>query len=274
MARFMGRASRRWLAPGCAVAVAILLAACRSVSFVLPGQGGTPGDASASPRTPDHQLQRGAPRTLGQLLPRAEDPASSSRWPAAVLAAMLVSISAGAPALAQESDTASLLRIRQKALEAALANAEQKAREKEQEAAQLERAEELLKKLDSSKGVEIATEETEFKKQEDFQKKVLKDLEKKAEVPQADEKAPLAVQFFKNFFNKQQAKKAEVVQEAKKGVELRSKVIDDLDSRRANAKKAAEEAAEISARLESLAKTARETADKARQLADADVVYK
>jgi len=280
-------------------------------------------------------------------------------WAASVAAAaMLLGFVTGAsPVLAQAKDAAQLADVKAKALESAVMNAQKIAKERESQVDQLDKAESLLKKLESNKTVEFSVKADNLKKQEAVREKIMEDLDKKAakvekavpkpvetpkaaapakvETPKAvvatpkpapakveaptpakvetpapakvetpkpaepkveaakveapkvaapkavatpaassqeDEDIPKAQAFFRQFFQKQKAKDAEVAKKQKQDFEqaeaVRNKVLEDLEKRRLEAKKAAEEAEAIAARLEELAKSAREAATQAKALAN------
>jgi len=279
-------------------------------------------------------------------------------WAASVAAAaMLLGFVTGAsPVLAQAKDAAQLADVKAKALESAVMNAQKIAKERESQVDQLDKAESLLKKLESNKTVEFSVKADNLKKQEAVREKIMEDLDKKAakvekavpkpvetpkaaapakvetpkavvatpkpapakveaptpakvetpapakvetpkpaepkveaakveapkvEAPKAvapaassqeDEDIPKAQAFFRQFFQKQKAKDAEIAKKQKQDFEqaeaVRNKVLEDLEKRRLEAKKAAEEAESIAARLEELAKNAREAAIQAKALAN------
>eukprot|EP00930_Biecheleria_cincta_P050503 TRINITY_DN35674_c0_g1_i1.p1 TRINITY_DN35674_c0_g1~~TRINITY_DN35674_c0_g1_i1.p1 ORF type:complete len:287 (+),score=104.24 TRINITY_DN35674_c0_g1_i1:30-863(+) len=196
---------------------------------------------------------------------------------AAAAAALLLGLAVGGSgALAADDSTKQLAEIKRQALMTALKNAEEKAKQKELEVENLQKAESLLENLDSKRAVEVKKKEETFKKQEVVREKILADLDKKASAPAKEpaaaaeaEKIPLAQKFFRSFFQKQEQKAKEIKKDDTEAAALRQKVLDDLEKRKQEARQAAVEAEAVAKRLEELAKNARETAQEAARLAAA-----
>jgi len=158
---------------------------------------------------------------------------------------------------------------RSRVLDYAAQQATLKAERQARAASERERAAKLFQNLDENKKAE---EEAEKKKQERAQSQramVLEQLGKNAATASADdEDKRKAAELFAKFLEYQKEKEAKEQQQTKQADVVRSTVLKSLEERKADAKKAAEEAEAIAKRIDQLAKNARETAALARQSAE------
>lgn len=162
---------------------------------------------------------------------------------------------------------------RAKVLEDAAALKRKEAFARSAEAAQKGKAERLMRQLDLQRKESERQREAELDSKSQKGKAVLKKLESNAKKAQekagtsdADNK-PKAWAVFSNFFtNQEEKKKAEEAAIAAKEAK-RLKVLQELEERKAKAEKAAQEAEEVAAKIEALAKAAREEALKAQEAA-------
>uniref|UniRef100_A0A7S4VE71 Uncharacterized protein n=1 Tax=Alexandrium monilatum TaxID=311494 RepID=A0A7S4VE71_9DINO len=170
----------------------------------------------------------------------------------------------------QQSKASYRTKQQSKVLDVAAEKAKEKAKKKEAELADKQKAAELFKKLDEKQKAKEAREAAKEKRVEEQRAKILAELEKKkAKAGSGDEASAKAEGMFQKFLANKAAKEAEKEAEAKKQDEMRAQVLRDLEKRKTDAKKAAEEAEAIALRIEELAKNAREAALLAKQSADA-----
>lgn len=163
---------------------------------------------------------------------------------------------------------------RAKVLEDTAALRRKEAFSKSAEAVQKSKAERLMRQLDLQRKEQDRIREAELNSQSSKGKAVLKKLETNAKrakeepsgTAEADKK-PKAWATFSNFFGKQEENKKaeEAAIAAKEGKRL--KVMQELEERKVKAEKAALQAEEEAAKIEALAKTAREDAAKAAEAA-------